>query len=228
MFSSRFLTPSKPLPELDAVGAFGNAVNFNFAITIGANAKALVVPVSGWCFISAIGFTVKVGATEGSATTLTQQLNVNTYGVSSYAYSIGLYTLLNPPTGSMNVYVSTGPGGYVQRASAGAVTYKNVTSFGTAQWTNGASSSASHTVTSGSGGQLIFQAFTCTSSSATAQSASISSYNQTSRATQTGVANDVMPWVLGDALGSSSVSFTATAPSSGLGNWGSVAIPLIP
>lgn len=126
---------------------------------------------------------------------------------------IHIYYKLNPTTGVQTVTAS-GAGFY---NNGGSVTYKNVSSVGSAQTNTGSGTTPAQSVSSAAG-QMVFQVF------GSAGSAAMSAYNQTQR--YNNFTNFVgYPIVVGDAPGSGTVNFSATAPSAA---WGAVAVPLSP
>jgi hypothetical protein len=131
---------------------------------------------------------------------------INTTGNRNSLY---LYGLTGVSTGSKTMVINFNS---AATAAANSVSYQNVTSFGTAATNKNTGTSLSLSVTS-SAGKLAFVAFGADISSA------ITSFNKTSRATQTdaggGFGHSTL--LMGEAAGASSVSFTGSIGSSNLG-----------
>lgn len=183
--------------------------------TCGANANYFVVRVAFYTTQSA---TVSVSY-DGVAMQLLQSV---AFGNSTAQ----IYGLANPVTGSaqqVSVTVWTPTGSYVDAVVAESDSYNGVGSVGAASTNTGSGTSLSQTVTSATGDYIV-QSFMEVATGAT-----LASYNQTQQFNSyvaVGASNLVL--LAGDAAGASSVSFTATASTSGFSQWAAAAVNLIP
>lgn len=198
-----YAPPFIPPVLYDATGAGQSAAsgNLSWSHTIGTGATAVLVGLTG----AGTSPTAKVGATS-----MTSLATI----VVATGIRIRVFGLLNPPTGTQTITVTT-PG---NTSGANSVSYNNVTSFGTGVTASGTGTSASQTVSSGAR-QMVFQMF---GSDGAVLGDNFTLYNKTQRWN-----DDVneFPIVIGDAAGAASVNFTATAP--GAANWAGIAVPLI-
>lgn len=199
-----YAPPFVPPVLYDATGAGQSAAsgNLSWSHTIGTGATAVLVGLTS----AGASPTAKVGATS-----MTSLATI----VVATGDRIRVFGLLNPPTGTQTITVTT-PG---NTSGANSVSYKNVTSFGTGVTASGSGTGASQTVSSAAG-QMVFQMF---GSDGSSLGDDITSYNQTKR---WGADLSIsFPALIGDAVGVPSVNFTATAP--GASNWAGIAVPLI-
>ncbi|MDM3932420.1 hypothetical protein QRB32_09430 [Mycobacterium intracellulare subsp. chimaera] len=142
--------------------------------------------------------------------------NANYYSVSGYYIWALLFGLIGAPTGS-GVTVSIAASANQQYWVANSVSYKNVSSFGTPQFTgNGAASTPSHAVSADTR-QLIVQAFAGWNGFGT--------YNQAQRFNSpfNPGGSQVKPLIIGDAPGAGTVNFSTTGTELA---WGSAAVAL--
>lgn len=202
-------------PIFDSVGASyhgGNThpISPSWQHIIGSSVDILIVGVG---VIDASSTVSAVSAAVG-ASAMTQAVWANYSTPSTSHYYIGLFYLLNPPTGTQTVSMSLNSTASMF-AAANSVAYTSVSSVGTP--VSGAGSAngtiASHTVSSAVG-QMVVQLFTNTSSAP----GTFTSYNQTQRYLQAGVSSSNPPIIIGDAAGASSVLFSATQSSSVFGS----------
>jgi hypothetical protein len=130
----------------------GSATAWSFSQTIGASANALAVAFYGggngnWSGGTPPTVTVKVGSTSvpqiGSTFTFASQ------------YSMWMFGLLNPPTGSQTISISST---LSAMAAIQAASFKNATGFSTLATASGNSVDTSQTV-SASSNQIVFQMF---------------------------------------------------------------------
>lgn len=185
------------VPTFDSVGAgtFTNSGSTSFSWThvIGASANTSLI---GFAANNAPS-SVKVGTV--SATLVSSKSGVGI--LSTYLYKVNS----SLPTGSQTVTITFSA---ASNCNGNSVTYSGVTGFGTAATASG-SSSPSLSVASAAGQVAV--AVICDTSS-------ISAFSQTSRWNNGSIAFGVM----GDAAGTSSVSFTASASST----WAAVGVSL--
>lgn len=204
----------------DAVGAGSNGTGNtrSWSETIGSSASAALVLgsvlVQGG---SLTAITAKVGTTSMTQLTGSPFTFLNSGGNIFYLFAFGL---TSPPTGAQTIQVQF-TGGTSWFAAANSLSYNDVSSFGTPV-TNSASGTAASISASSSVGQRV-AAVMSTSGSTTG---SFSSFSQTSRWNQAGVASTNRPTIIGDAPGASTVNFTSTAPITG--TWGALTVPLVP
>lgn len=212
---SRLVTPRpRGAPLFDAVGAgaAAGATTWTFNITIGSAAKACVVGFGFDGATSTPTATAKVGST--SMTQLDSILSFWSASGSDIG-SMFVFGLLNPPTGTQTVTVTTSASSHT---SVNAISYDNVSSFGTTSKTTGTGSTASHSVLSAPGRRIV-QMFSI------GFSLDLSAYNQTSRYSVAHTANS-QSLIIGDAPSVGLTTFSASISSST--TWGSIAVPLIP
>lgn len=209
MFAARaaFLARSAGPVEFDAAGAGANGTgSISENHTIAGNAIiAFVTTLS----TTQTQHSVSVTAGGVSMTLLDAVLwrNVAPGGNDCWLQAFGL---LNPPQGSQSVAATIGVTG---NTLLNSVSYKNVSAFGARVQATGATTSASLSVPSDAS-QMVAQAF--------ASLGAFSAYNKSERSNQS-VAS--LGQVIGDAVGASSLSITATTASA---PWGGIAVPLIP
>jgi hypothetical protein len=192
-------------PTHDATGAGSftatSATSFNWTHVIGATANAILIEF----FTTASVSSVRVGGV--SATLLGST-------VISSPYTVYVYRLVNPPTGSQPVQVNLSSSSNLVGNSD---SYIGVASFGTVATNSSTSStSASLSVSSGSGQTAVTAMFSVANHG-------FSAFNQTSR-WNSGNATATFYGVAGDAAGASTVSFTATSPGTA---WGAVGVSLV-
>ena len=209
--ASGALTP----PTRDAVGAGsrggnGNPITITYSHTIStaaSNGGAVLVWASIYSTASAPTVTAKVGTTSMS--------QIGGYQYTTGAY-IGLFILLNPPTGTQTISV-TSSGAGTQFVAANSVSYLNVSGYGTVQTTNGTSASASQTVTSSTGAATV-QAFSSVSTN-------FGSYSNATTLSNQNFSNNVnIPLIVGGNSGAASSTFTSTLAASAA--WGGMGVPL--
>ena len=168
-----------------------------YSHTIAGNAILCAVETK-----AASGVTAKVGATPVNVLA-----TVNTGTASVYLWVFGL---VDPPTGAQTINLA----GLGANTSANSVSYKNVTSIGTAVTATGASGATETVTASSAPGKMVFNAMAMLNNSAPA-------YNQTQRSLLFTSGTDY-PLLLGDAPGASSVTFSCASSAA----WAAVAVPL--
>jgi len=207
---------ARPQVVYDSTGAGTNSVNtvgtsFSWTHNISGNAVIVGANLFGGTGTVAIS-SVKIGTTS---------LNlIGSYQyVSTYPYTSYFYGLLNPPTGSQTFSVSVNSaGGNAVAIAVDSVSYFNVSSFGTMATVTGSGTSVAQTINGiKSQNRVVNLIFPATNGT-------ISGYNKTQRYNVPGANGAYVPNLLGDALGASSVTFSATCAS---GAWASSAVPLI-
>ena len=183
--------------------------SFSFTHNISGNAVILGMSVF-WADASTNSpASVKIGTTTMSLLG-TQQIASGGFWQNGY-----IYGLINPPTGSQTVSFTLPTRNAV---SANSVSYNNVAGFGTFVAATGYGTAISQTVNGISGRNLVVNVIDKYSASG------VSSYNQTQRYNPTAITGQNTQIVIGDAVGASSVTFSATLSSN---VWASLAVPLI-
>jgi hypothetical protein len=192
-----------------------NSTSANPTLThvIGGTANAILVHVA-WDSTDTTVSGAKVGTTS---LTLLENLNfTGTSHLSVYGLSPAQGTL---PTGSQTITVTATSSSGGLGVAAQSVAYTGVASFGTPATGSGGLFSGNASVTaSSSSGNMVANSIATSSTS----SGALGSYSQTSRLNLATGTSD--PLVVGDAAGSSSVTFTATTANFG---WGAVAVNLV-
>ena len=183
--------------------------------TLGANAKCIMVAAMVGSGAGGKTITAKIGSTD--IPQVYQRL------VYSTTWQLVVFALLDPPTGAQTISLIL-PSGTNYSYSFNSTAYSGVKAIGTAVSPAAAGTSpATQTVTTATGGGMIFHAFGAANNGA----ACFSAYNQNQRAAISGATNSCStPLVLGDANGAASVTFSATTSGTGTYNWGSIAVPL--
>lgn len=207
--NNTLLAVPQPVPVVfDAVGAgaHANAASLSWSHVIAGNC---VLTVVGNVLVSSTPATIiaQVGST---AMTLLGS-NLNFYNNTGDYESLYLFGLLNGPTGTQTVSISSTSSIF---AAANSVSYNNVVGFGPVATNSAATSSASLTVSGPALGMTVaaFEGWTT----------NFTAFNKNSRwnqASNSGVNNSV---VIGDTQGSA--TFTATTATA----WGGIGVPLIP
>lgn len=227
----RIFSPLPGPPVLyDATG-----VGFTFA-SAGAAATS---KTGSWSHTAQAGAGVIVavtvyssGVSNTTATTRTATYGGNamtSLGVRDAATSAGwveLFGLLNVPGGAQTVNISlSGASTTLYAVIAGSTSYTGAHSFGTAALNSGSGTSLSSGGVPSAGRRMVAQSFLAVEPGATV---TLGSYSQNSRYAQHLLqgGTDGVAAILGDAPGSGSVSFAATANTAS--NWSSVAVPLTP
>lgn len=222
--NNAFLSAAIPLladaitggPVCDSVadGYQANSASPSWTHVLTADAKAIVVAIQIWVNANPPTVTASIGATS-----LTQLgSNTNIYTTSGYYLHQYLFGMINPPTGSQTISIST-TGGTSWQTSGTSIAYQKVSSFGSVTTAAVAGTAATMDVTSASN-QRVLQAFTC----ANVGSGCFTGYTGAARfAADAGGGTE--PHIIGDKPGAASVNFSATGVGS---KWGGIAIPLIP
>jgi hypothetical protein len=176
---------------------------------IGSGANCLVVAATLNCSAALTNCTCKVGAT-----TVTKLANTANYvsGGISYVY---LFALMNPPTGIQNIILTPTGGGSVY-ASANSVSYKGVTSLGTAATASGSAANPSQTIAAAIGNVVVWALGGYINNN-------ISAFNGLIRHNNGYVSTYAVPCLVGDIPGAASTVLSATAPADA---WGSIALPM--
>jgi lysophospholipase L1-like esterase len=133
--------------------------------------------------------------------------------------TIALFGLASPPTGS-SVAIVGSLGGSAFNIQGASISYTGVGSVGTPATNSSNSSSSASDSVSSSTGDLALVALASNNGTA----GNFTSFSGTSRVALN-TSNGGFPVLIGDAAGSSTVNFTATAPAS---NFGAVAVDVAP
>ena len=187
----------------DAVGTGQAAAgtSLSWTHTIGGAASAIVVAVDA--FSSTVPtISAQVGTTPMAL------LGSAQYRTGADTALVYLFGLLNPPTGTQTITVITFPNEYLVGNS---ISYNNVTSFGAAATNSGSSASPSLSVSAATNEMVVqaFGGFTTT----------FAAYNQTQRYNAPWANGVNLSFLMGDAPGASTVSFTCSEANS---PWGAM------
>ena len=185
--------------------------SFSFTHTISGNAVILGLSVFWPDASTNAPSLVKVGTTTMSLLG-TQQTTSSGFWDNLY-----IYGLLNPPTGLQTVSFTLPTRNTV---SANSVSYCGVAKFGTFVAATGTGTAISQTVNGLSGRNRVVNVLAPFDTNQ-----AITAYSQTQRYNPTGTVGQNTRILIGDAVGASSVLFSATIPSSSI--WTSIAVPLI-
>lgn len=207
------VTAAIPVPTLpvlyDATGAGYTGTgtpSWLHAIT----GNGIVVFVSIFVNTSTPTVTASVGGTA-----MTQQGVIANWFTASGSYeSVYAFVLQSPPTGSQTISVSIS-GATTDFITANSLSYYNVSGFGTAATSNTGTANPSMSVSSATG-QMVAQAFGD-------YTTTFSAYSQTQRYNKPYSGSVNLSFVMGDAPGASSVTFSATNTH----NAGGIAIPVL-
>jgi hypothetical protein len=203
------------LPAYDATGVgakAGSVTSLSWSHTISGNA-IIVSLIALRASTTPPTVTVTVGGT--GATQLGSVADYWPDGTGNFAH-LFLFGLLNPPTGSNTVAVSSSAS--LVSCGGNSVSYKGVAGFGTAVTNTGTSTSGSLSISS-TPGQMVAALFSDTTLT------SISSFNQTQRFLQAFASGQSLLYLLGDAPGASTVTLTTTFGSST--TWAGIGVPLL-
>jgi hypothetical protein len=185
----------------------GYGASFSWAHTVVGNCLVVGLDAQATSFYPQL--TVQVGTK-----TMQQAGPANLYYSSGGTLILSyLFVLLNAPTGSQTITVTSDQNIYL---AGNSVSYNNASGFGAPAITNGVSASASQAV-SAAVGQMVPQVFGSSASN-------FSTYNQTQRYKVNAVGGVNTPFLMGDAPGASTVTFSSTLAASD--SWGSTAVPL--
>lgn len=212
------LTTNSPVTvAFDAVGGgvyWAGTTGGNWNHTIAGN--ALVIFGTMWY---SGGFTLGWNINGQAITpTLTSQLYFNN---GYYFGSSWCWTLLNPPTGTVNIACSVTSGNGPIQITMNSVSYTNVGSIGTPITNTGSSTTATTNAAGLISTGRIAHAFGSDGTN------TFTSYSQTQRYNQGYHASDARPLVIGDAAGNPS-GVTFTAASSPAVDYTAVTVPLFP
>lgn len=214
-----------PIPWVTQIGATPAGVSYD---ATGAGSSNYT---SSWSWLHSIsGNAILVGiAAYGTFNPPTITVTVGGVAATQLGYAVQLYGsdyltvftfgLLNPPTGSQTIVVTSGSGQLY--CAADSVSYYGVFSFGTAVTASDPATTTAALSASSATGQMVFNAMGCID-----KSGSLTAYNQTTRYTIAASANNE-PVLIGDAPGAATVNFSATVASGATG-WAAIAVPLVP
>lgn len=203
----------RPIPVIpvtyDATGAGGSvngaiAGTMSWSHTISGN--AVVAAVSLQSSLSTTTVSAKVGSTAMTLLGTGPQ-----FTSSGFYISVVLFGLLNPPTGTQTLSATMSSG--TNYCEANSVSYRNVAAFGSSVSGSGTSSAPALSVASGVH-QMVAEAFTTFNTNPTG-------YTQTTRYSLN-VASPARPFLIGDAPGAPTVSFSAAACDL----WSAIAVPM--
>lgn len=206
------IPPTLPPVAYDAAGT-GNAGGANplsWSETISGNGLLVLGSVLS---STLTGITATVGPASMN------QLPGSPFNVGSSLYLFA-FGLIGCPTGAQTISVNFA-GGVSNGSAADSLSYSGVVGFGIPV-TN---LSASGTAMSVSAASAPRQMVAAVMASMTSSTSNISGFNQTTRYTHATVSGGNRATVIGDAPGSSTVTFTGTAPSSAA--WGAMAVPIL-
>lgn len=218
--STRLIKGVRPPVVYDATGAGTTTAvtTISWAHSIGGNAVLAAV------MIQASGLPTAPTATVGS--TAMTPLLFTTYAGPTFGYyeTVAVFALLKGPTGSQTISVTSSNWGTDVRVAANSVSYKNVTTIGTAVTASGAGGNPSVAVSSAAR-NMVANVLSNTDLGHSAD-ATLTAYNQTQRYNQNVTGLTTNPLLMGDAAGAPTVTFTATGPSDC--PWYAVGVPLTP
>lgn len=202
-------SPTVPFASYDATGAgYTGTGSPSWAHTIAGN--GVVVFVDTWVSSSSPTVTASVGGTA-----MTLQGVISNYYTSGGDYaSVYAFVLENPPTGSQTISATCS--GTTPWIAANSVSYNNVSGFGTAVTQAFTTANPSMSASSATG-QMVAQAF------GGYATANFSAYSQTQRYNKS-TAFGNLAFVMGDASGAGSVTFSATNAFAACGG---IAIPIL-
>ena len=209
------------VPELvatfDAVGTgqAADGTSLSWTHTIGGAASAIVVAVDAfWFTVPTISAVPAISAEVG--TTPMALLGSAQYRTGADTALVYLFGLLNPPTGAQTITVSVTTS-QTEYLVGNSLSYNGVTSFGAAA-TNSGSSANPALVVSAATNEMVVQAFG-------GFTTPFAACHQTQRYNAPWANGVNLSFLMGDAPGAGTGSFTCSEANS---PWGAIGVPLIP
>jgi hypothetical protein len=161
------------------------------------------------------GGAASIACTYGATSFIYNLDELTYYNSGGVALGIFAFGVIGPPSGTQTITLSA-TGATIGNLAGNTVSYQNVGAFGNFYTNSGSGTALSLSSIPAATNEYVIGGFA-------GLNHVLGSYNKTSRWNQTNTAS--IPMVIGDAVGASTVSFTATQTSDGWGAVGGVLLP---